>query len=1410
MINRLLYILLVLFTVDSFSQAIKVDTSIPVSDLVTKVLVSSPCIQATNIKWSTGTSFGTNGIGYFESKNPNFPIQKGVVLSTGNALDAIGPNTGNQSAGNAAWAGDIDLENTMASAGIPMVSTNATVLEFDFIPITPNFSFDFLFASEEYGNSQCNYSDAFAYLLTNSVTGVTTNLAVVPSTNLPISVFTVRDNAFNSTCPSANSQYFDNYYGGALASTAATNFNGNTVKMTASAVLTPNVSYHIKLVIADRLNSDFDSAIFLSSQSFNIGVDVFPPDSDLTVEKKTAICFGYTAPDLDTHLSPAEYTFKWTKDGKDLPGETGPTLGGITAGKYTVTFTNFINVCAPITNDILIESYPLIKSGNPINLVKCNSGNSSYDYDLEINTPIILTGSGSPTIPIKVTYHALKSDAEDGINPLTSSYKSPDGVTIYARIENQITNCHSVKSFQLITTPSPIAYKPTDIKQCISSTTPTSISFDLSSKKEEILKNQSPVYNIVSFYDSQNKADLGIDPLNPKSFNSAGATVYVRVQNRDDHNCFSTTSFKVMTVPIPVLDFLKPVFACDSYTLQPLVVGNYYDGPKGTGKQYKAGDVIDLKSIDPESTVKKLYIYLPTDLCTPVPENTFEITFVDLPKITPLSGTFCSIPGYSLPALPYGEYYTQPDGPNGLGTKITESFIKTSQKIYTYFQSLDDPTCITFSDFDVTISESPIIPGNFINVFDCKSYTLPPLSVGKYFNGPNGTGGEITSRTITETQTVYVYTETTNGSTICSDSKEFTVHIGPDFTIPKNISACQNATLPPLQVGEYHDARGGLGNIIAAGTVIDATTQLYIYVPATTCPSLDIPFTVTITLPKIVNPNDTNPHCGSYTLQPLTIGKYFTGYRGTGIQYFAGDIITKTTNLYIYNKVVGCEDNRIAFTVTINKIPIVDNRSDILDLCADSYTLTPMSAGSVGNYYTGSGGTIELLRAGDKVTSTQKIYIYATTNSVPPCPVENYFTISFLPRVDVSNQPQVVCEKYILPTLAYGDYYTGSDATGTMLHAGDEITETQKIYVYGYFSDRNKTCISQKDFTVKIAKPILNVPPSPRTICDNDGINDGITTISSTTLTEDVLKGLPFPPSQYNVKYYDFSSDATEGKNPITLLRTQRVYFKINDIDFPTCFSAVGDIPVTVSKIPEPKPLGGFICTNKNIPFTIETALPTNNLTFEWFNNKATSLMPLETGNSLSVNLPDTYGVRATDNTTNCPSKLIAVQVINSSAPTSLDFTVTEAFSENQIVSIITTGDGGDFEYQLDFGPFQDSPRFENIIAGNHTITVRDKNGCGELANEINLINYPKYFTPNSDGIHDNWNIIDIQNKLNDAYVYIFDRHGKLLKQIITSGDGWDGTYNGHPLPADDYWFKLSYEESGHTKELKSHFALKR
>jgi gliding motility-associated-like protein len=108
-------------------------------------------------------------------------------------------------------------------------------------------------------------------------------------------------------------------------------------------------------------------------------------------------------------------------------------------------------------------------------------------------------------------------------------------------------------------------------------------------------------------------------------------------------------------------------------------------------------------------------------------------------------------------------------------------------------------------------------------------------------------------------------------------------------------------------------------------------------------------------------------------------------------------------------------------------------------------------------------------------------------------------------------------------------------------------------------------------------------------------------------------------------------------------------------------------------------------------------------------------------------------------------------------------------------------------------------------------VSVRDVNGCGVTTYELIVIDYPAYFTPNGDGYNDSWNVGALSGQL-ASKIYIFDRYGKLLKQISPAGEGWDGTYNGQKMPTTDYWFLMEYNDfnTGEPRQLRSHFALKR
>jgi gliding motility-associated-like protein len=190
----------------------------------------------------------------------------------------------------------------------------------------------------------------------------------------------------------------------------------------------------------------------------------------------------------------------------------------------------------------------------------------------------------------------------------------------------------------------------------------------------------------------------------------------------------------------------------------------------------------------------------------------------------------------------------------------------------------------------------------------------------------------------------------------------------------------------------------------------------------------------------------------------------------------------------------------------------------------------------------------------------------------------------------------------------------------------------------------------------------------------------------------------------------------------------------------------------------------------------------------------------------LSVNKKGTYTLEV-KNSFDC-SRLRNITV-NASDIAKIDTIEIIDMTDVNTVTVNVTGPGK-YEYSLDDpGFWQDSNFFANVPSGIHDVYINDKNGCGYVSKTIAVIGAPKFFTPNNDGYNDYWSIKGVNETFNSkSIIYIFDRYGKLIKQWAPYlNQGWDGTYNGSPLPADDYWFTLKLEDG---REANGHFSLKR
>ncbi len=201
-----------------------------------------------------------------------------------------------------------------------------------------------------------------------------------------------------------------------------------------------------------------------------------------------------------------------------------------------------------------------------------------------------------------------------------------------------------------------------------------------------------------------------------------------------------------------------------------------------------------------------------------------------------------------------------------------------------------------------------------------------------------------------------------------------------------------------------------------------------------------------------------------------------------------------------------------------------------------------------------------------------------------------------------------------------------------------------------------------------------------------------------------------------------------------------------------------------------------------------------------------------ETTSTIEINAAATYTVTITQTTqangTDYDCSIINTITVSPSELATFTYEITGVYGNQNI--IITSIGIGDYVYAIDDenGFYQESPIFENVRGGVHILYVKDKNGCGIASQQIFILDFPKFFTPNNDGYHDYWQILGLNSdELQITNIEIFDRFSILMKELKPTSRGWDGTFKGKLLTSSDYWF-IAYFSDG--SEYRSHFTLKR
>ena len=332
----------------------------------------------------------------------------------------------------------------------------------------------------------------------------------------------------------------------------------------------------------------------------------------------------------------------------------------------------------------------------------------------------------------------------------------------------------------------------------------------------------------------------------------------------------------------------------------------------------------------------------------------------------------------------------------------------------------------------------------------------------------------------------------------------------------------------------------------------------------------------------------------------------------------------------------------------------------------------------------------------------------------------------------------------------------------------------------------------------------------------NDPDGDGFGYFDLTQIEPALIAQFPAGQS-YTFSYYRTQNDAETEQNAITSTtnfrnttpNNQLIWVRI-DSNLYDCAGLGSFLELIVSPLPDVNLGDDFILcvdpvTGVGAKTVNATPLTPGNYSYVWTPANPNGNSPLYT-----ITAQGTFSVVVTNTVTTCVNSDQITSTFSSEPAAFEANLITPAFSTGlATIEAVATGGFGTYEYSLDTIDWQSSPLFSNLQNGSYIVYVRDNQGCGILfSEEIQTITYPSFFTPNNDGFNDYWNIfLPIEY---NGLISIFDRYGKLLKQLNTHGQVWDGTFNNNPLPSSDYWFKVEYTENNQRKEFKSHFSLKR
>lgn len=370
---------------------------------------------------------------------------------------------------------------------------------------------------------------------------------------------------------------------------------------------------------------------------------------------------------------------------------------------------------------------------------------------------------------------------------------------------------------------------------------------------------------------------------------------------------------------------------------------------------------------------------------------------------------------------------------------------------------------------------------------------------------------------------------------------------------------------------------------------------------------------------------------------------------------------------------------------------------------------------------------------------------------------------------------------------------------------GDGNTSSNAMVSHEYAQSGTYTvkAKAKSGVAVRFYSKVITVVSAPKAYRPKDMIScsdengNGIFYLKD--LNNDVLATQPA--TEFTVSYYASKLDAESGINALNLDYTvpagqYTVYAKVTR-NGGTCFD-ITDFGITVIASPVIEmPDTYSFCEGTSVTLEAQKGFDTYTWSFDGITISGASTKPVRKAGMYTLTV-----TRSTGDVICNATKTITVY--ESHEPVIKTIDVNDFDENNNSINVVMATEGY-YEFSIDGVNWQETSLFEHLQPGQYEVMV--KNGCGSASENVAILMYPKFFTPNGDGYHDKW-AIDHAYFAPDMAITIFDRYGKTLTSFSSKTGSWDGMLNGYQLPASDYWFVATVKNSG--KEYKGHFSMMR